>query len=90
MAQLCCTFGPKRTIKVLCSTVVMFFKTALRVDKTISVIETSSGKHSGTILNQPGVIWSVDVSPDGKQAAAVYTSAERFLKINHLIIVGPG
>jgi hypothetical protein len=47
-------------------------------------------EHSGTTLNQPRVIWSIDVSPDGKQAAVVYSSVERFLKINHLIIVEPG
>ena len=56
------------------------------VDKTISVIETATGNILRTIPKQPGVIWSVDVSPDGKQAAVVYTSAERFLDINHLIL----
>ncbi len=54
------------------------------VEKTLSVIETASGNILRTIPKQPGVIWSVDVSPDGKQAAVVYTSPERFLDINHL------
>ncbi len=53
------------------------------VEKTLSVIETASGNILRTIPKQPGVIWSVDVSPDGKQAAVVYTSPERFLVINH-------
>ncbi len=56
------------------------------VEKTISVIEAASGNILRTIPKQPGVIWSVDVSLDGKRAAVVYTSAERFLDINHLTL----
>jgi WD40 repeat protein len=57
------------------------------VEKTISVIETASGNILRTLPKQPGVVWSVDVSPDGKQAAVVvYTSAERLVDINHLTL----
>jgi WD40 repeat protein len=54
------------------------------VDRTIRVIEAASGKISRTIAKQPGLVWSLDVSPDGKNAVVVYRSAESFLDINHL------
>jgi WD40 repeat protein len=54
------------------------------VDKTISIIEAASGKISRTIARQPGLVFSLIVSPDGKRAAVVYRSAEHFLDINHL------
>ncbi|HET9306089.1 MAG TPA: hypothetical protein VFO46_08695 [Candidatus Sulfotelmatobacter sp.] len=54
------------------------------VDKTIRVIEAASGKISRTIAKQPGLVWSLDVSPDGKNAVVVYRSAESFLDVNHL------
>jgi WD40 repeat protein len=54
------------------------------VDKTISVVEAASGKIFRTIGNQPGLAWSLVVSADGKQAAAVYRSAERFLDVDHI------
>jgi WD40 repeat protein len=54
------------------------------VDKTISFIEAASGKISRTIAKQPGLVFSLIVSPDGKHAAVVYRSAEHFLDINHL------
>jgi WD40 repeat protein len=56
------------------------------IDKTILVIEAVSGKISRTIPKQPGLVWSLDVSPDGKHAIVVYTSAGRFLDINHLAV----
>lgn len=60
------------------------------VDKTISVIEAASGKISRTIAKQPGLVFSLSVSPDGKHAAVVYRSAERFADINHLRLLDLG
>jgi WD40 repeat protein len=56
------------------------------VDKTIRLIEVASGKISRTIPKQPGLVLSIDVSPDGKYAAVIYTSAECFFDINHLTL----
>jgi WD40 repeat protein len=56
------------------------------VDKTISFIEAASGKVARTIAKQPGLVFSLSLSPDGKNAAVVYRSAERFLDINHLAL----
>jgi hypothetical protein len=44
----------------------------------------ASGKISRTMAKQPGLVFSLSVSHDGKHAAVVYRSAERFLDINHL------
>ena len=57
------------------------------VDKTISVVEAASGKISRTIPKQPGLVFSLDVSPNGKHAVIVYRSAERFADINHLALL---
>ena len=54
------------------------------VDKTIRVIEAASGTISRTIPKQPDLISSLDISPDGKHAVAIYRSAEHFNDINHL------
>jgi WD40 repeat protein len=54
------------------------------VDKAISFIEAASGKVSRTMAKQPGLVFSLSVSHDGKHAAVVYRSAERFMDINHL------
>jgi WD40 repeat protein len=54
------------------------------VDKTISIVEAHTGKVLHALPKQPGLVWSLDLSADGKQAAAVYRSAERFLDINHI------
>jgi WD40 repeat protein len=56
------------------------------VDKTISMVESASGQTFRTIPKQPGLIWSLDVSTDGKEAAVVYRSAESFSDINHIIL----
>jgi len=48
------------------------------VDKTIRVIEAASGKISRTIPKQPGLVSSLDISPDGKHAVVIYRSAEHF------------
>ncbi len=56
------------------------------VDKTIRVIEAASGKISRTIPKQPGLVSSLDISPDGKHAVVIYRSAERFADINHLAL----
>lgn len=56
------------------------------VDKTISIIDPESGKLLRALPKQPGLVWSLDVSADGKQAAAVYRSTEHFLDINHLML----
>ncbi|HEY1401884.1 MAG TPA: hypothetical protein VF953_09860 [Terriglobales bacterium] len=55
-------------------------------DKTISIIDPESGKVTRAFPKQPGLVWLLDVSADGKQAAAVYRSAERFLDINQLAL----
>ena len=54
------------------------------VDKTISIVEAQTGEVLRALPKQPGLVWSLDLSADGKQAAAVYRSAERFLDINHI------
>ena len=56
------------------------------VDKTISTIDAGSGNVLRVLAKQPGVVWSLDVSADGKKAAAVYRVAERFNDINHLTL----
>lgn len=56
------------------------------VDKTISIIDAVSGKVSHAIPKQPGVVWSLEFSADGKLAAAVYRSAERFQDINQVTL----
>jgi WD40 repeat protein len=55
-------------------------------DKTISFVEAASGKISRTIPKQPGLVSSLDISPDGKHAVVIYRSAERFADINHLAL----
>jgi WD40 repeat protein len=54
------------------------------VDKTISIVDAQTGEVLRALPKQPGLVWSLDLSADGKQAAAVYRSAERFLDINHI------
>jgi WD40 repeat protein len=56
------------------------------IDKTIRVIEAATGKISSTIPKQPGLVSSLDISPDGKHAVVVYRSAERFADINHIAL----
>ena len=56
------------------------------VDKTVSVVEAASGKISRTIPKQPGLVFFLDVSPNGKHAVVIYRSAERFAEINHLTL----
>jgi len=60
------------------------------VDKTIRVIEAATGKISRTIPKQPGLVSSLDVSPDGKHAVVVYRSAEHFNDVNHLRLLNLG
>ncbi len=54
------------------------------VDKTISIVEAHTGKVLRALPKQPGLVWSLDLSANGKQAAVVYRSAERFMDINHV------
>ncbi len=54
------------------------------IDKTISIIDPASGKVSRALPKQPGLVSSLDLSADGKQAAVVYRYAEHFLDINHI------
>jgi WD40 repeat protein len=53
-------------------------------DKTISVVDAASGKIVRSIPKQPGLVWALHASPNGKHAVVVYRSAERFLDVNHL------
>lgn len=55
-------------------------------DKTISIIDSESGKVTRMLPKQSGVVSSLDVSANGKQAAVVYRSAESVVKANHLIL----
>jgi len=55
-------------------------------DKVISSIDPETGKVTRTLPKQSGVVSSLDVSADGKQAAVVYRSAESFLEANHMIL----
>jgi WD40 repeat protein len=57
------------------------------VDKSISTIDAGNGKVLRVLAKQPGVVWSLVVSADGKKAAAIYRSAERFNDINHLTLL---
>ncbi len=54
------------------------------IDKTISIIDPASGKVLRALPKQPGLVSSLDLSADGKQAAVVYRYAEHFLDINHI------
>src|SRR5215472_17809467 len=55
-------------------------------DKAVSIIDSESGKVARMLPKQSGVVSSLDVSADGKQAAVVYRSSESFLEANHLIL----
>lgn len=57
------------------------------MDKTISIIDPETGKLLRTLPKQPGLILSLDVSADGKQAAVVYGYAEHFFDVNHLSLL---
>jgi WD40 repeat protein len=57
------------------------------VDKTVSIIDTETGKVLRTLSKQPGLILSLDVSPDKKQVAAIYGSADHFLTVDHLMLL---
>lgn len=56
------------------------------IDKTVSIIDPGTGKVLRTLPKQPGLILSLQVSPDGKQVAVVYGSAEHFLDVNQLML----
>lgn len=55
-------------------------------DKVISIIDPESGKVTRMLPKQSGVVSSLDLSADGKQAAVVYRSADSFREENHLIL----
>jgi WD40 repeat protein len=55
-------------------------------DKTISIIDSESGKVTRMLPKQSGVVSSLDVSADGKQAAVVYRSSESFARENHMVL----
>jgi WD40 repeat protein len=54
------------------------------VDKTIFIIDPESGKVLRALARQAEMVWLLDVSADGKQAAAVYRPAERFNDIDRV------
>lgn len=56
------------------------------IDKTVSIVDPETGKVQRTLPKQPGLILSLDVSPDGEQVAVLYGSAEHFFDINHLTL----
>lgn len=56
------------------------------IDKTVSIVAPETGKVQRTLPKQPGLILSLDASPDGKQVAVLYGSAEHFFDINHLML----
>jgi WD40 repeat protein len=56
------------------------------VDKTVSIIDTETGKVLRTLSKQPGLILSLDVTADKKQVAAIYGSADHFLTVDHLML----
>lgn len=56
------------------------------IDKTVSLVEPETGKVLHTLTKQPGLILSLDISADGKQAAVLYGSAEHFFDVNHLML----
>ena len=55
-------------------------------DKAISIIDVESGKVTRMLPKQSGLVSSLDVSADGKQAAVVYRSSESFAEANHMIL----
>lgn len=55
-------------------------------DKAISIIDVESGKVTQMLPKQSGIVSSLDVSPNGKQAIVVYRSTESFLQENHMIV----
>lgn len=55
-------------------------------DKTISIIDPESGNILRRLPKQPGLILSLDVSPDGKQVAVIYGDANHFLTVDHLML----
>jgi WD40 repeat protein len=55
-------------------------------DKGVSIIDSGTGKVARVLPKQSGVVSSLDVSADGKQAAVVYLSAENSLEENHMIL----
>src|SRR5215831_15332812 len=55
-------------------------------DKVISIINPESGKVVRVFPRQSGLVSSLDVSANGKQAAVVYRSAESFVEANHVIL----
>jgi WD40 repeat protein len=54
------------------------------VDKTVSIIDPESGKVLRALPKQAEIVVLLDVSADGKKAAAVYRSAERFNDIDQV------
>ena len=55
-------------------------------DKAISIIDSESGKVTRMLPKQSGVVSSLDVSADGKQAAVIYRSSESSLEANRMIL----
>jgi WD40 repeat protein len=55
-------------------------------DKTISIIDPESGNVLRRLPKQPGLILSLDVSPDGKQVAVIYGDANHFMVVKHLML----
>jgi WD40 repeat protein len=55
-------------------------------DKTISIIDPESGNVLRKLPKQPGLILSLDVSPDGRQVGVIYGQADHFLTVDHLML----
>ena len=56
------------------------------VDRTVSIIDPETGKVLRTLPKQPGLIISLDVSADRRQVAVIYGSADRFEKVDHVML----
>jgi WD40 repeat protein len=55
-------------------------------NQSISFIDVASARVSRAIPKQPGIVTSIDLSPDGKQAAVAYRLADHFHDVNQLAL----
>ena len=55
-------------------------------DKAVSIIDVESGKVTRMLPKQTGMVSSLALSPNGKQATVVYQSTENSLEENHMIL----
>jgi WD40 repeat protein len=85
------TLQSAATDGVLESLAIMFSadgKTILAggTDRTISVIDPTSGKTLGSLPKQPGVLGSIVISDDGKQAVALYFLPGHFDRLATIMV----